>query len=105
MSHTPGPWNCEIPDIGDQQSEDERGNKYWEVTPIPQRFENNEYLCITGWMSEANARLIAAAPELLDALYKCVRLLKFLEPEVRGGYSPDGALKCGLAAIDKATAK
>lgn len=51
---------------------------------------------------KANAQLIAAAPELLEALESCASLLEFLEPEVRGGYSPDGALSKARAAIAKA---
>jgi hypothetical protein len=51
---------------------------------------------------KANARLIAAAPELLEALQECVELLEFLSPEVRGGYSPDGAYAKANSAIAKA---
>lgn len=90
---TPGPWSCEIPDIGDPLAEDERGNNYWEIAPIHQRFENNEYICVTGWMSEANAHLIAAAPELLEALQKAVN---------RQGFS-NYELISARAAIAKAT--
>lgn len=40
--------------------------------------------------------------ELLEALQECVSLLEFLETEVRGGYSPDGALNTARAVIARA---
>ncbi len=57
---------------------------------------------------EAAAELRRKHPintELLEALNECVRLLEFLEPEVSGGYSPDGALNKARATIRKATEK
>ena len=66
--HTPGPWIAQIPNIGEDPFErDERGNQYWEIKPAEMLFDGR-YLDVTAWTSEANARLIAAAPELLEAL-------------------------------------
>jgi hypothetical protein len=36
-----------------------------------------------------------------QALRECVELLEFLEPEVRGGYSPDGALAKAKAILSE----
>ena len=70
--HTPGPWECYIPFIGVNSNDtDDKGNYYWQIEPKTITFDE-QYLCITGWMSEANARLIAAAPELLEALITVV---------------------------------
>jgi hypothetical protein len=50
----------------------------------------------------ANARLIAAAPKMLKALVECAELLKFMENDIPGGYSPDGALFSAMEAIKEA---
>ncbi len=52
--------------------------------------------------AEANARLIAASVDLLEAARAGAELLEFIEPQVKGGYSPDGALAKLRAAIAKA---
>ncbi len=73
MSHTPGPWRCSIDmdhggtfDVGHQPSD------------------------AIGWwglpLSDDNARLIAAAPELLDALNGMIGLIQLIEsrePELK----------------------
>lgn len=67
MSHTPGPWHVElggfiyskrkkVADIGENVGRLDR-----RISAEPER--------------TANARLIAAAPELLEALEKCVSML------------------------------
>lgn len=69
MSHTPGPWEIvpgnEWPtDIGTPEGEYENGKKrYWNVASVNR------------WRDEwiANRRLIAAAPDLLEALQALVR--------------------------------
>lgn len=49
------------------------------------------------------AQLAARVPEKWkQALCECVELLEFLEPEVRGGYSPDGALVKAKAMLSAA---
>jgi hypothetical protein len=59
MSHTPGPWHAEFgPQGGYVISDDERGHTVCLRSPWPMRMGE----------SEANARLIAAAPDLLSAL-------------------------------------
>ena len=46
-------------------------------------------------------RLRADVAELVGVLAECVELLTFLEPEVRGGYSPDGTLSNARAVLAK----
>ena len=65
--HTPGPWNCYIPEIGNEKDTNDVGNFYWSIHPDLFHSDVN-YLHVTGWMSEANARLIAAAPDLLEVV-------------------------------------
>jgi hypothetical protein len=50
------------------------------------------------WRTELRKRSALSTPpgelvqEVRVVLSECVNLLEFIEPEVRGGYSPDGAL-------------
>jgi len=68
---TPGPWEIQpnvktlVCTIGKSRSICTTGNWSDSTRPFETDLEN-----------EANAKLIAAAPELLDALQKCVKLLK-----------------------------
>jgi hypothetical protein len=53
--------------------------------------------------AEIRTQLAARVPEgWRQALCECVELLEFLEPEVRGGYSPDGALAKAKAVLSAA---
>ena len=64
-AHTPGPWVAATWNCNPQFNND--GNRFWDIKPETFHF-GPEYLETSGWMSEANARLIAAAPELLATL-------------------------------------
>ena len=85
-SHTPGPWQASEPNG--------RGNG-WRAGPA--------WLGMDAWSDEtrANARLVAAAPELLAALQSLtdIVLLQFGEPPAHA----DGPLPKALATIRKAT--
>jgi len=68
--HTAGPWIVTQGIIGDPQSaneRDERGNFYWTIEPANPQYDAS-YLHLTSWMSEKNARLIGASPDMLEAL-------------------------------------
>ena len=64
MSHTPGPWKAYI-----ALRNGDSGNDGWDIngppSPIPQGFT---------YFNEADARLIAAAPELAEALREVTTL-------------------------------
>ena len=70
--HTPGPWIAYEWECSPRFNED--GNRFWGIKP--EKFHYGaEYLDTAGWMSEANARLIAEAPALVDALREGVRAI------------------------------
>ena len=59
--HTPGPWYAE------SGHEQRNGQLYWQVTDGNDAIMQNQFCWCQG-DQEANARLIAAAPDLLEAL-------------------------------------
>ncbi|HZX80492.1 MAG TPA: hypothetical protein VFE72_06035 [Lysobacter sp.] len=92
-AHTPGPWAvCETP-----------ANEYWRVgETIGYAVPCGQRICDVALINrEANARLIAAAPDLLEALQKALPLL------ARDAHAPDLewdiAESAAFAAIAKAT--
>ena len=91
FKHTPGPWKVDPNYPHDIQTES--GVIEIATTSIalsgglPAKYEDRK----------ANARLIAAAPELLEALQDAVEYLK--------NYLPDEMIAPHLAAITKATGK
>ena len=94
MSHTPGPWERhETGAIVGPKLDDK---PVW-LRPVIARFE-------TG-VKEADARLIAAAPELLEALEDLVELAKCAMQTANGDigeYDINEELKQARAAIAKA---
>ena len=70
MAHTLGPWWIE-----EFRSQENR----YVIYEIMGRIAVAEGACAT---AEANARLIAAAPELLDALKRCVQWLSDLDNDI-----------------------
>lgn len=99
MKHTPGPWQIErkgpliIKSIGPCEPDEYAGAAWLEV-------------------SEADALLIAAAPDLLEALRDSLIMLARLKRHCRivdnAGYTPDGrmlSLTCVEDAANAAIAK
>lgn len=80
-AHTPGPWEAGLPGEADRITADD-GTKYhrrrtvaWVATHDAYRDMNNE-------MAQGDARLIAAAPELLEA---CEEMLSAIESLAANG--------------------
>jgi hypothetical protein len=68
-THTPGPWRIAEPKIADKDQKDDRliyGPDLRHVAEVFQ-YQSHQFPTANG-EALANARLIAAAPELLDAL-------------------------------------
>ena len=63
-AHTPGPWAV-------WQDKSESGSNYWRIRTAPEKYGLQDNL--GGYCGEANARLIAAAPEMLAALQAIAR--------------------------------
>ena len=86
VQHTPGPWEIDfgynriIKSIGPCFPDEYAGSAWLEVT-------------------EEDARLIAAAPDLLEALRDCLRRIDDADET----YGPDHAVTKARAAIAKAT--
>lgn len=77
MSHTPGPWIECAPEVGGVISENYRlitGGAECEAQADDTSQWGRECLRISGYISPANARLIAAAPDLLEALKELVAI-------------------------------
>lgn len=99
ITHTPGPWHVEP----------HRDDCLWVAVPAPVGRKVIAVLCIgfdEPWDSQqhANARLIAAAPDLLEALKAAQRDLETVEREMQG-IAPEAvspALPIIRAAIAKA---
>lgn len=86
QQHTPGPWNCEQPGNTLPLSgivRDKNNNPVCDCTYIENRIVKNRA------EEDANARLIAAAPELLEALKEATALLDEHEPQwyLKGHYN------------------
>jgi hypothetical protein len=92
--HTPGPWTCEP---NDSHQFDIRGD-YWEVATAHGFCGANGGPPTSMTESIANARLIAAAPDLLDAIKQIVS-----DTDSPGQFGM--ALEAAHAAIAKATGK
>lgn len=65
--HTPGPWRAEY--TNDTGPEDDCFQQWWDIV-------NDDGDTIAEVYREANARLIAAAPELLNSLRRVLRMLE-----------------------------
>ena len=92
MTHTPGPWNACKPSKPTGNGAAGR----WSVQ------SNEQPICgVYNDCQEANARLIAAAPDLLSALEECLPDLKHYVST--HGPGPDRRLATAIAAIARAT--
>jgi len=91
--HTPGTWRAE--QVGDTGGEN----------PVDLYEVHNGYKRICEFASEEDARLIAASPELLEALKACLHALEYVErkaPDLGGWGVRHDRIKAARAAIAKA---
>jgi hypothetical protein len=95
-AHTPGPWSVE------------KERDFWNVTSVQGDIVGIEGLYRCDGSDEANARLIAAAPELLEALrYMLRRYVELVESGDAGDWNPETETEVieARAAIAKAEGK
>ena len=93
--HTPGPWFIEHLDWAQKGHVFISAKDHGELAQVVWLMENDEIMGRNSPEKEANARLIAAAPTMLEALQDCREALR------RTGH--DGELAIVDAAIAKAT--
>ena len=94
-NHTEGPWA-----IGKVNQGTVAGSIPVATPDYMESYRNGQLICSvygTASFSNANARLIAAAPELLEALTDCVEHMHWTQPQ------GEAALKKAKAVIAKAT--
>jgi hypothetical protein len=93
MSHTPGPWESDSAKDGESRYHQIDAPTPNELVTFPYTVADtmNRHHCVTPHEDAANARLIAAAPELLAAL-----------KDVREYYGPSEYMPQVDAAIAKA---
>jgi len=104
MAHTPGPWHCHY--LGEIAEQDVDGCLATGITTasIDEFLKEGGRGDLVAWVphdrnEEANARLIAAAPELLAA---CHSLLSILKDELEDDPNPS-EMTSWLDAIDEAS--
>jgi hypothetical protein len=101
-THTPGPWELDGPSTAHVTDEDyhniRAGCGFWAEA----KDQRESGFSISGHMSIADARLIVAAPELLEALAAVVNY--FWDPDREPGGLGEGDInELAHAAIAKAT--
>ena len=117
MAHTPGPWDWEPEGDGENcasepyvyaQNVDHRDGSQPIIALcyVPTSLENRYYGVDVDSEEVDNARLIAAAPELLEALEAVELLARDLLLKIDGGKSErNGCLPCEISQARAAIAK
>jgi hypothetical protein len=96
--YTPGPWKQYAPEIGGEVDQDYRTIQDEGCEPFR---DGGMYL--TGFVTEANARLIAAAPDLLEACERAVDACR--DNLVAYQFKNEQALLTALQVCEAAIAK
>ena len=87
--HTPGPWNLQLGTAGDWRVD--RSTSEWNICGRLSTVEHMER------ESFANAHLIAAAPDLLEALEDARAQLEAYEEELSGEHFNDTRINAAIA--------
>lgn len=80
---TPGPWAANCYDVGGDRPVGDSGVRFWSISPNAEHYRGDVASChsaehiggITLTERDANAHLIAAAPDLYESLTECRALL------------------------------
>lgn len=105
-NHTPGPWKIEksssFNQIGERfivRTSDTSKNIWDQICEV-----GIIHTGLMGGTPAANAKLIAAAPELLQALDYALEVIWMHTPEIhKTGFNPNDCIKQAREAIKKAT--
>lgn len=104
--HTPGPWRITMPTKPNKSyAKIDAPNGVWlEFAKVVVRYDYGDDQFTDRPEGLANAKLIAAAPELLDALIEAEKVLWMHSIEIgKSGFNPLDAINKAKAAIKKAT--
>lgn len=96
MKHTPGPW------LSRQWNDSRNGSNGFDIEAHPDLNFGLSVAVTSGPDCAANARLIAAAPDLLAALKLALATIERLAPSHDGFDGARGTKNCVCAAIAKA---
>ena len=106
--HTPGPWGAECRDLSDTHRKvGDDGVRYWDVGPGFSGSYRGEVCTvhsavhidgITIEQRDANARLIAAAPDLLEALQSAAHFVReHYAPSIDAEHDLMGKINAAIA--------
>lgn len=101
--HTPGPWHVILSDNATPHVTHEHGSDFTDISDVSSRVCVMPAEITYGYNSLANARLIAAAPELLEALEEMLH--SFMCTQNPNDYPSDAPCNKARAAITKAKGK
>lgn len=83
-THTPGPWEAIITKHTDVDGND---LTHAEIVPVGTRgWMGERYMCVSGCVEPADAHLLAAAPDLYEALWAMVtsfHAVEYMEPHMQ----------------------
>jgi hypothetical protein len=96
--HTPGPWRIWTSNSFRRISSDATGHDGDVLHAVVQRDGHPDLHFPNGGFEGPDARLVAAAPDLLEALERCMGALRVVSP----GGDADPDVECARAAIAKA---
>lgn len=99
--HTPGPWVLRVQ--GQDAYIDAANGSHYELAVVVWQMDDDRDLGISSPTAEANARLITAAPDLLEALQEADRLYSTYALTATGGLEVGRWINAARDAIAKAT--
>jgi hypothetical protein len=101
-AHSPGPWTADIPQpVHKEHYATGTGADIWSADPFNDKLSRIAFIPVISNNWKANARLIAAAPDMLSALRECTLQLQYLADK----FGETGTGATVLARVNAAIAK